>query len=259
MLYNRFTQRLFSYDLTRKQIESQSDEPNYFQYEFPTASPYMTAGSSATNDFEIIEIDGSEIRDVLTMEKDRGIFPLATNGEDIFFTESRYAADGAELSRTLVRLDAGSLVRYPEATGLITSGVLLDGTLYYTRARADGQRFDLFSLPAADSDATPDKVRSDLTNGALYEHDGRLVFSSPRGIELGNGDLDCRDLCYFDDAHSKLLHLHVDSENALALDIIDLPSGEISASVTGVLDFREDGDRLTVYRSGSIRTIDLAG
>src|SRR6185312_3427543 len=106
--------------------------PNVIQYAFPTPSEYFTTGNSSGSGFSIIRVRGNLIQPILKLDDNQGIFPLATDGAQQFFLHSQYT-DGREGSRVVVSMGPqGKLTPYPHATGLIDSGALLGGTLYFT-------------------------------------------------------------------------------------------------------------------------------
>lgn len=64
-LYNRYSQKLLSYNVDAQTVEQQSNIVNYIQYEFNEAkNRYFTAGNSLTNGFAILSVDRKEITEV---------------------------------------------------------------------------------------------------------------------------------------------------------------------------------------------------
>ncbi len=255
-LFNHFEQRLFSYDMKAGRIEEVSTEPNYFQYGFPTRSELFTAGSSTENGFEIIRVREREISPVLVMPPDQGVFPVATDGADIaFFIVTRYV-EGEEAGRQLVRLVDNQLQQYPNATGLIESGVIFQGELFYSAVDPDSGLYRVDTLPVDDAAARPRPVASDLVSGRIYVHGDRLFLSDESSIFSERERFACADLCFFADPAPALIRIYVAGQD-LVLDVLDTRDGEIIGTVAGALDFKVLQDGVEVFTPAGIKTIDL--
>lgn len=257
ILFDRYSQRLLAYDTATKTVVSKSDQDNYFQYEFPNPSELYTAGSSLTNGFTIVKVDGGSVDTVVRADSDQGLFPLAHAGTTSLFTSSRYDSSGAEKSRVIVRLEGSSLVTYPRTKGLIDSGAIVGSTLYYTTLDDDTEKYTLLSLPVADADATPTVKETGLAKGGVYSHAGRLYLADATGVTSGSDHFDCSDLCYFFDDENLFARVYVDKESDLRLDVLDATTHKIVGSESGLVDFRVGPKAITVYKNGDIATIDL--
>ncbi len=257
VLFNRYRQRLLTFDPDAQAIDEMSNVLNYLQYEFPTGSDLYTAGHSITNGFSVVQVVDETIQTVLEVADDEGIFPLATDGDRSFFLLTRYV-DGAEVDRRLVRLDEGAaLVEYPNATGLIDGGALVGDTLYYTVFREQTGDYALFQADAGDPAAQPVAVQQGMPSGRLYVHDGELYTSDQTSIFRGDDRFECADLCYFYDDLGVLVRIAVNADSDLALDVVDTDTKEVIGSVTGVIDFRVGDGGVTVYTPGSIETVEV--
>lgn len=257
ILYNRFTQRLVAYDTSENEIQQESDEANYFQYEFPTPSEYFTAGSSVSNGFSIIRVHGSSIDEILRVRSDEGVFPLATDGSRLFFTLSHYDDNGLETSRALVKLDEGKLVPHAAINGLIDGGAILGKELFFTMLDEESNTYRLFKVPV-ESASTPTLVREGLASGRLYAHAGEIYTADRTSIFNGEDRFECADLCYFYDREGLLLRLHVNDVGDISLDVVDAKTKRVVKSVSGVIDFRVASDYVTVYRIGAVDRVQIA-
>lgn len=255
-LYDRFNQRLLSYDHAKHSVEEASDEVNYFQYEFNTPSDLYTAGSSVTNGFQVLQLRDRAIDVVLDAAPDQGLFPLATNGDRTFLTRSTYA-DGAEVRRELVRLDGATLTAFPQVDGLVSGGALVDDDLFFTVFDPEKEWYSLAKVPARDPQAVPVPVADGLRSDRLHSYRGALFRSDERSVFSGDRKYACTDLCYFFDGPGLLVRLHTGQDADLVLDIVDAERSTVVATVSGVVDFEVEGDAVRVFREGDVKVVEV--
>lgn len=258
VLFNRFTQRLLTYEPTSGAVLSASTAPNFLQYGFATTSGVYTAGFSSGTGFRIVEAVGGRLSTLLELPDDQGIFPLASSGSRLLFTRSEYDA-GREIGRSLVELVDGALVEDGRATGLVDSGVIVGDDLYYTVYVPATDDYTLHRLSLLDRSVPPEQLGSPLPEGGLFAHDS-TVFTAQQGRLVSAGSsFECDHLCVFDDALDVLLRMRVNEQAGLSLDVVDTVSGTVLDSRTDVIDFAVDGANVVVYRTGGIDRIPVRG
>lgn len=260
-LYNRYSQKLLSYNVDAKTVEQQSNIVNYIQYEFNEAkNRYFTAGNSLTNGFAILSVDRKEIAEVhrLADEKNEAVFPLATDGGKHLFIRSYYDEEGTESKRSIAQLNPdNTLSDFSNVTGLVSSGVLIGEQLYYTTYEEAMNAYSLFALDVTDLSSKPQLVGENLEASELYALNGRLLVSDHQYIYNDEERFVKQPLNYFDSGNGILIQIYPDSNANLALDAIDTATKQVIGTASNIIDFAIEDHQITVYGQGHIAHIPL--
>ncbi|ALF09299.1 hypothetical protein [Parageobacillus thermoglucosidasius] len=259
ILYNRFTQKLLAYNLATKTIEQQTNRPNYVVYEFNTKSNYYTAGDSHAKDFSILRIHQNQIKEIYRLEDQQAIFPLATDGKRFFFIMLYCDKNGAEIKRSIVRLDAGEhqLIDYPNAKGLISYGVIIHNQLYYTAYDKPTDSYSLYVLDLSDRNNMPQLLETGLEAGELYCLNDQLYRTDKEKIYHGNNVFTKKILNYFDQDSQMLIQIYPNRDATLILDVIDTQTKKHIGSATDVIDFSIEKNEIIVYGQRDIKRITI--
>jgi hypothetical protein len=258
ILFNRFTQRLLTYDPATFSVTGESNAENFLQYAFPTLSDYFTAGNSAGTDFRVVRVSGGTVQTVLELPDGQGVFPLATDGERVLFTRSTYDDASREVGRVLVSLEEGALVEDPRISEPVDSGAIVGDRLYYTSYVDATTDYELRVVSLTD-DAPPALLASGLESGRLFAHDGQVFTSTQDRLVNGDQSFDCVELCWFQDELGILLRMRVGEQAGLALDVLDIRTQEVLETRNDIIDFAVEDDTVVIYRSGGIDRIDVGG
>lgn len=261
ILYNRFKQKfVVSYNTETCKIVQESNVENYVQYEFNSGSNYYTAGHSITNGFEILYADKDKIESVYKLEDaaNEAIFPLATDGEHVFFVKTHYDSNNNPDENTIVSLNENNeLEEHISMESHIDSGVIVSGKLYFTTYEIESDTYDLYSLSLEDMSGEPVLEKGDLVSGELYEHNNQLYLSDDDTIYCGTDSFKKSSLNYFFDENQILVQIHPNESADLALDVIDTNTKKVIGTAINVIDFEVKDDEVIVYCDGEIEHIEL--
>ncbi|WP_374020530.1 hypothetical protein ABU162_13470 [Paenibacillus thiaminolyticus] len=260
-LYNRYSQKLLSYNVDAKTVEQQSNIVNYIQYEFNEAhNRYFTAGNSLTNGFVILSVDQKEIKELhrLADENNEAVFPLATDGGKHLFIRSYYDTNGMESKRSITQLNSdNTLSDFSNVTGLVSSGVLIGQHLFYTTYEEAINAYSLYALDVTDLSSKPQLVEENLEASEVYALNGRLLVSDHQYIYNDEERFVKQPLNYFDSGSGILIQIYPDSDANLALDAIDTATKQVIGTATNIIDFSIEDHQITVYCQGHIDRIPL--
>jgi len=259
ILYDRYSEKLLSYNKETYEVEQRSNIQNFMQYEFNAGSDLYTAGNSLTNEFEIIRVKDKTIETAYTLEdkKNQAIFPLTLNEKYTLFVQTEYDELGKEIDRKVVAYENGSLTEYPEIQGLVSCAAILNDTLYYTVYVDETVYYALYEIDLTDVTSKPVFIENGLEVGELYVHDGELLKSDFDKIFSVSKEFKRMPLNYFNDPTHSLIQIFPTEEANLVLEVIDTRSSEVVMSVPNIVDFEIDGETIIVYSQGGIETIVL--
>lgn len=227
-VYNPFVNKFILYNtrtLFPVEDKSNEDNSNIMQYSFNTKSKYYTSGDSHKFHFEIVELNEGTIKSVYKAEnqENEAIFPLATDGDNIFFLKSDYSHSEAPIS-TVVKYDNDSLKEYSKAKGVISSnGAILNNLLYYTVYDKSDDSYALYSLDYSRYTNEPKLIKSNLDGRELFVLNNKLYVSNNKTIYNEDGDYFNKSGESFYDIESNTLiqiAYNPNNNNQLSLKII---------------------------------------
>lgn len=262
LLYDKFDQRILSYDTKTNRIVTKNETINYLQYEFNdlTCNIYTT-GHSIKNHFKIIEKEEKEIKVLYEMEENEAIFPLFyENYENMYFLKTLYKDTGEEIyeERVVCKFNAKTkeLAELEETKGIrICAATLVDKILYMTVYDSKVDKYELYQM-----DATIEKgidiVSEGLLSENIYSNNGILWVSDNTEIYNYNNEQNCfakRTLNYF--SGNQLLQIGANTNGDLQLIITDIKTNEIEDTIDNIIDVRISDGKIYVYTSEKIIVI----
>lgn len=253
-LYDKFSQRIITYDAVLNKVIQRNDTPNYFQFEFnDLATNVYTAGHSLNLNFKIIKIGKDKISTLYQADVADGIFPLAyRNSEQMYFLKCTYNKSGEELygDRVICSFSEKTkkLTEIPSTKGMRSLyGTLIKNTLYFTVYDENTDRFELYSLDRSGK-GTPTLLLKDLISGEIYNHNGTLWVSDNSTIytyEDHKASFPKKSLNYF--FLDRLFQIGPNAQGDLELLVTNLNTGNLEADINGIVDVRASGNKISVY------------
>lgn len=263
LLYDSYKSRIITYDTNTKKSGEYNDTGNFVQYGFKTNTKtnLYTAGHSFLNDFSIVELKDNIISEVYKMPKNEGIFPVAIDGDNIIFQHCFYRKNGAEIEekRTLSILDksAGTLTDFINVSGLSGGGVFYQDKLYYTVYNGELEVYDLYEIDYKNIESTPVLVKSELKSGEIIASDDKFFISDRKYIYSNDHKFNKGISNFVDKDTNNLMQLILQNGGYLSLVITDLDTNKRYITVDNAVDFRINGNTVTVYCEGEIKTVEL--
>lgn len=260
LLYDRFDGQVFSYDLATQTEVERGTQEGYSQYAFQPDIGVYTSGDQTGRDFSIIEVDGNSYMTLASLEGRRGVFPLAADRSQRFFSVESYDPQGGQTGDAVAaRLETdGSLTRFP-LVKKPQGGAMIGADLYFTVQAPGSDRYSLYRVSTKHPDAQPVRVDTGLREAAIFAA-GDALYRYTRGRVVGpDRSFPCEsdDLCEFSESGDVFVALTVDEDSGLNLTAADTKSGKPLAKVSGVLGYELRGTRLTAYRDGTLETVSL--
>lgn len=263
LLYNRFEQKLVTYNLDENLVVCRNNEPNYFQFEFEDnlLSNIYTTGHSIDNHYKIIELKNKKINTLYTMEDLEAIFPLAyKNDNELFFIKSYYDTKGNEFyGKRIVchfNIKEKKLIEYKNTKGsIISKGIYLNNYVYYTVYNIEEDNYQLFRLDDSGKTNTPELVSSSLECPELYAFENKIWKSDTVNIYYNNQSFLKKTLNYF--YKDYLIQLEPNLEGNLVLYIFNIKTSDKTLEIRDVVDFRLIGNEILIYTNKKIEKIKL--
>lgn len=254
LIYNRFEQKLILYDEERKQEVRHAERPNWFQYEFDPLSDRYTSGNSFTNGFSVIEVnEKKQVKEILKLEDDEAIFPLACNEKYEIYTHSYYDEMGIEIDskRRLCILENGHITNIEGAKGLISKGVLKGSELYYSVYDKEKDRYTINRIDMNEPDAVT-CVKSDLICDAMIITKYGILYSDNDYFYMGDQRIKKMSLNYGFFESKYIYQIGINENNELVLHVFDLEEMEDIWVVDDIIDFEIAENEVIVYGNGFI-------
>lgn len=262
LLYDKFDQRILSYNTKTNSIVTKNETKNYLQYEFNNlACNIYTTGHSIENHYKIIEKEEKEIKVLYEMEKNEAIFPLFyENYENMYFLKTLYTDAGEELykERVVCKFNAKTkeLAELEETKGIrICSATLIDNILYMTVYDSKADKYKLYQMDAS-TEKGIDMVSEGLVSEDIYNNNGRLWVSDNTEIYDYNNKQNRftkKTLNYF--SGDQLLQIGVNTNGDLQLTITNTKTNEIDNITDNIIDVRISNSKIYVYTSQKIIVI----
>lgn len=258
MVYNAFDQKFIPYDTKTSTIPTVKSKDNIFQYSFKTKSPYYTSGDSFYNNFEIVKLTSGAIETVYTLENEEtdAVFPLATDGENYFFTKATYLGD-LPPSFVICKFQDNKLMEYPNNKGAICNGALLDNKLYYTTYNQTDDKYSLYVLDYSDMSNKANLINNNLEAGELLILNKKLYISDNNSIYCDNDSFKKASENFYDIESNTLIQLNRNESDILCLKVIDAATKKEVKYITDIIGFIIENNDLIAYRNGSIEKFKL--
>lgn len=266
LLYDKYDQRIVSYDKSKHLVKEKNTTQNYMQFEFNDLETNIyTTGHSIENNYKIIEKENKTIKTLYEMKENEAIFPLAYQNEDnMYFLKTTYNSDGNEIYKERVicqfELNFKQLKEIKLTRGLLVSnGVIVDDILYFTVYNEVNDNYDLYSLNINNIDKV-DLISKGLVTGEVYNNNGKLWVSNKSKIydyEDNSIQFPKKILNYF--YFDKLLQIDINNEGDLELTITNTTTKNTKSTFDKIVDVRAENRNIYIYTLDEMTELNEGG
>ncbi len=262
LLYDKYDQRIISFNKKNYNVIERNTTQNYMQFEFNDLKANIyTTGHSIENNYKIIKKQYDKISILYKMKKNEAIFPLAyKNEQTMYFLKTSYDSSGKELYNERVvckfELKNKQLKQLNATKGFLTSNaVIINNLLYFTVYNEENNNYDLYRLNVNEEDKI-ELINTGLITGELYNNNGRLFVSNQDKIydyEDNTIYFSKKILNYF--YLNRLFQIDINNEGDLRLTITNIERNKIENVFDKLVDVRVENDKIYVYTTEQIIVI----
>lgn len=263
LLYDKYDQRIITYDIDQHKVIQKNDTLNYLQFEFnDLTSDIYTTGHSIENDYKIIKLGKDKIDILYEVDQMEALFPLAyRDPEYMIFLKCTYQDNGAELygDRVVCRFNekTKTLTEIAETKGMrVTNGAIVGDMLYLTEYDAGTDRYALYMLSMSGNEK-PILLLDNLAAGEIYSNNDALWISDASKIYCYEDDAVCfpkKILNYF--YSNALVQIDISANGSLELIVTNVETKKLEADTEGVIDVRIFDGKIKAYTDKAI--VDLS-
>lgn len=263
LLYDKYDQRIITYDIDQHKVIQKNDTLNYLQFEFnDLTSDIYTTGHSIENDYKIIKLGKDKIDILYEADQMEALFPLAyRDPEYMIFLKCTYQDNGAELygDRVVCRFNekTKTLTEIAETKGMrVTNGAIVGDMLYLTEYDAGTDRYALYMLSMSGNEK-PILLLDNLAAGEIYSNNDALWISDASKIYCYEDDAVCfpkKILNYF--YSNALVQIDISANGSLELIVTNVETKKLEADTEGVIDVRIFDGKIKAYTDKAI--VDLS-
>ncbi len=263
LLYDKYDQRIITYDIDQHKVIQKNDTLNYLQFEFnDLTSDIYTTGHSIENDYKIIKLGKDKIDILYEADQMEALFPLAyRDPEYMIFLKCTYQDNGAELygDRVVCRFNekTKTLTEIAETKGMrVTNGAIVGDMLYLTEYDAGTDRYVLYMLSMSGNEK-PTLLLDNLAAGEIYSNNDALWISDASKIYCYEDDAVCfpkKILNYF--YSNALVQIDISANGSLELFVTNVETKKLEADTEGVIDVRIFDGKIKAYTDKAI--VDLS-
>lgn len=273
LLYNRFNSYIVSYNTTNHNVVNDNviKKGNLMHHGFDNLESSLYLISEYGNTDKIVEMSDKELTTLCVVKYPMGLLPVAYEDDDNIYIE-KYSTESTSNSDEEAQKKAKSVLckfnrktnelEEIEATrGLsINIATVVDDYLYFIQS--EGRRYDLYKMNLKTYDE-PELVLENLISVDIYNNNGNLWLSDNDFLfdfEDPTNKLPKKLKNYFyNDYLFQLDWLNPeDEENDDAmLTITDTRTKEELKTFPEVIDFKVDGNTVTIYTKSEIATLEL--
>ncbi|MCI8967236.1 MAG: hypothetical protein HFH75_06595 [Lachnospiraceae bacterium] len=254
LLYDKYDQRIITYDIDQHKVIQKNNTLNYLQFEFnDLTSDIYTTGHSIENDYKIIKLGKDKIDILYEADQMEALFPLAyRDPEYMIFLKCTYQDNGAELygDRVVCRFNekTKTLSEIAETKGMrVTNGAIVGDMLYFTEYDAGTDRYILYMLSMSGNEK-PILLLDNLAAGEIYSNNDALWISDASKIYCYGNDAVCfpkKILNYF--YSDNLLQIDISANGSLELIVTNVETKKLEADIEGVIDVRIFDGKIKAY------------
>lgn len=265
LLYDRPHGKIISYNTASKKIAMQSTSKKYRQFGFINFNINLyTSGDYNASAFRILEIVDNKISVLYETEEGVGLTPFAYKDSKTSYFTKHTKSDKSKKDydlRVICKFD--SETKQLEELDLkdpssISNGVIIDDYLYYTKdSTLDDGWYELYRIDTTNP-KTEELLIDKVPEGNIFNNNGKLCVSDEEYIYDYKDETKKYknlDQNYFYD--NMLYQISFISSNDSTLTITDLETSESLAPFHNVIDFKVDGDIVTIYQKEDIATYNL--
>lgn len=254
LLYDKYDQRIITYDIDQHKVIQKNNTLNYLQFEFnDLTSDIYTTGHSIENDYKIIKLGKDKIDILYEADQMEALFPLAyRDPEYMIFLKCTYQDNGAELygDRVVCRFNekTKTLSEIAETKGMrVTNGAIVGDMLYFTEYDAGTDRYALYMLSMSGNEK-PILLLDNLAAGEIYSNNDALWISDASKIYCYEDDAVCfpkKILNYF--YSNALVQIDISANGSLELIVTNVETKKLEADIEGVIDVRIFDGKIKAY------------
>lgn len=254
LLYDKYDQRIITYDIDQHKVIQKNNTLNYLQFEFnDLTSDIYTTGHSIENDYKIIKLGKDKIDILYEADQMEALFPLAyRDPEYMVFLKCTYQDNGAELygDRVVCRFNekTKTLSEIAETKGMrVTNGAIVGDMLYFTEYDAGTDSYVLYMLSMSGNEK-PILLLDNLAAGEIYSNNDALWISDASKIYCYGNDAVCfpkKILNYF--YSDNLLQIDISANGSLELIVTNVETKKLEADIEGVIDVRIFDGKIKAY------------
>lgn len=250
VLYKWSSKHLVRYSMSKHLVTFETRQPQTFQYGFSARSGLYASGDSLAYGFRLLDASGREVHTIFQFDGARGLFPVARSATETIVSVIDYDDAGKIRGSRLARVDGGKLEIITELPASPLGGAILGDQLYFTVAAEGGQKtYDLMTLDRVSGEMV--LVRSGLRQAQIYAASGKLLVDGK--ADDSGLSFPCEYDCATEDTGRWLFSLRPNQDRDLMLEVFSVASGRSVWSTVGdIVDYRLDGEDLTVYLNGEI-------
>ena len=263
LLYHIAKQQMGTYNKATFQWKPQYDKENVFQYVFGNMSKWVVSGHSIENDFVLLTVseDQKKIDKVLGMQNNQdAFFPLTDDGSNYYYVLYEDEKNTNEIKRSIFKFDDKNNIEILLSTNeMITSGVIIESTLYYTAYNQKNDRYTAYSFPLNEkgTDVKARVVKRGLTTSELYNVKGELYFSSENKIFNDKRTFNKKDENFFVD--HVLVQFNQDANQALVCVVVNTDTNEELGRYQRPVNFEKIDNTIVIYCEDGLFTLDIGG
>lgn len=267
LLYDKYLGKIVSYDTANQKIAQKNTNRHYMQFGFEDlTSNLYSAGDFDSPDFKIFELVDNKLSVLYEAEKGEILIPLAYKDSKTAYFTKLTKSDPSKSDydhRVICKFDYETKkLEELEATSgtTINNGVVIDDYLYYTIYRTTTDKYYWYEVYRIDTtkNQTPELVIDRLPDKYLYNNNGKLWVSDKENIydyEDETNKFPKQEHNYF--YGNTLYQVNPMNNIESSLTITDLTTKESTMPFHKVIDFKVDGDTVTIYQETEIVTHNL--
>lgn len=222
---------------------------NLFQYVFENDSEYVVSGHSIKNGFVLLKIGKgrTQLTKVFDLNNNNDcFFPLAHKGGRYYYVLYEDEKNTEQIKRSIFTFDENYKMQKILSTNqLITSGLIIDESLYYTVYEPDKDHYVVYSIPLNEAVKQPQLVKSDLETRDLYNIGNELFFSSRERIFNDKKTFEKKYENFV--VGNLLIQMYDDANNDMACSITDMNSNKVINIYKQPINFEVKGRFLYLY------------
>lgn len=263
LLYHLAKQQMGTYNKSTFQWKPLYEKESVFQYVFGNASKFVVSGNSIENNFVLLTVseDQKKMTKILGMKNNQDIFfPLADDGSNYYYVLYEDEKNANEIKRSIFKLDDKNNIEILLSTNeMITSGVIIESTLYYTAydQKNDSYTAYSFSLDEKGMNAKVKVVKEGLPTRELYNVKGELYFSSENKIFNNERTFNKKDENFFVD--HLLVQFFPDANQDLVCIVVNTETNEELGRYKRPVNFENIDNTLVIYCEDGLFTLDIGG
>ncbi|SEB26024.1 MULTISPECIES: hypothetical protein [unclassified Paenibacillus] len=260
-LFNITKQQMGRYNKDSLQWRALYEQDNLFQYVFGHTSKFVVSGHSVENEFVLFDVsdDQKKITKIFDMKNNKdAFFPLADDGQKYYYVLYENEKDTDSINRSVFTFDENNEIQILFNTNeKITSGTIVNSTLYYTVYEPGKDSYTVYSFPLNGTDKQVSVVKQGQPTRELYNFHNKLFFSNENKIFNDTRSFDKKDENFF--VNNLLVQIYSDTNQDLICTVMDTENNEMLGRYKYPINFEVKNNTLYIYCEGGIYTLEIGG